>query len=199
MTAEQPTTTTAVRAAVTREAVLKALRDHIDAEYETARTEVQHLLDEQQLATGGTKFDAILPDGTKVGSASLSVGEKAAQIVDEDAFTAWVRTTYPAEAVTRIVKSVQAAFTARLLAEMTAAGAARIVDPDTGEVHEVPGVEIRPSRKRTHSMNFLRKTKARPQDGRDLVAAAWRSGQLAPIILPALAPAPGPGDEGAAA
>lgn len=195
---DQPTTeqeAATVREAVTREAVLKTLLDEVKAAYETARTDVQHLLDEQQKKTGGSKFDALLPDGTKVGSASLSVGETAAQIVDDEAFTAWVRKAYPSEAVVRIVKSVRATFTARLLAEMTAAGAARIVDADTGEVHDVPGVEIKPSRKRTHSMTFLRKTKTRPVDGRELVAAAWRSGQLAPIVLPALAPA---AEEGAA-
>lgn len=186
-TAEQTTAT--VRDAVTREAVLRALLDRIDKEYKAARTEVQDLLDEQQKKTGGTKFDALLPDGTKVGSASLSIGETAAQIVDDEAFTAWVRETYPSEAVVRIVKSVRAQFTARLLDEMTAAGAAQIVDPETGEMHDVPGVEIKPARKRTHSVNFLRKTKARPVDGRELVAAAWRSGALASIVLPALAPA----------
>lgn len=194
--AEQPTAPdpAAVKAAVTRKAVLKALADQIGEELADASTEVQDLLDKQAAVTGSTKFDATLPDGTKVGSVSLTGGEPAARITNEDAFTDWVREAYPSEAVTEIVRSVRATFTARILAEMTAAGVPRIVDKTSGELHDVPGVEIKATRKRSHAMTFLRKSKARPNDGRELVAQAWRTGDLASIILPALAPAP-PADE----
>lgn len=197
MTDQQTTAPDAgdVKAATTREAVLKALLEEVKEAYEGARTDVQHLLDRQEQATGARQFAAALPDGTKVGTVSLTGGERAAQIVDEDAFTAWAREAYPAEAVTRIVKTVRATFTARVLDEMTAAGAARIADPDTGELHDVPGVEIRPSRARSHSVRFSRKSKTNPRDGRELVGEAWRSGELAALVLPALAPAAPTTDE----
>ncbi|AJC60187.1 hypothetical protein [Streptomyces sp. 769] len=177
-----------IKAATTREAVLKALLDEVKAAYEEARTEVQHHLDAAQEATGARQFAASLPDGTKVGTISLTGGEPAAQIVDEQAFTAWARTAFPAERVTRIVKEMRAAFVERLLGEMTAAGVPQIVDPASGEVHEVPGVEIRPTRRRSHSVRFAK-------GGKGLVGEAWRTGVLAPLVLPMLAP--GTADEAA--
>ncbi|GHG46618.1 hypothetical protein GCM10018980_25710 [Streptomyces capoamus] len=171
------------------------------------------MLDEQQRTTGGTKFDATLPDGTKVGDVRLSGGEKAAKITDEQAFVEWAHKTFPSEAITklvrpvpaRLVKAVQPKFVALLLEQMTAAGVAQVHDAETGELFDVPGVEIKPSRARTHSVNFTRASKVK-RAGRELVADAWRSGILAPIVLPALAPpaptaapAPAAADESEAA
>ncbi|MFF2922754.1 hypothetical protein ACFVTP_10175 [Streptomyces celluloflavus] len=187
-----------VRAATTREAVLKALLDQVEDAYETARTDVQAMLDEQQRLSGGTKFDACLPDGTKVGDVGLTGGEPAAKVTDERAFADWARERFPSEAVTKLVKTVQPRFVKLLLDQMTAAGVAQILDEETGEVLDVPGVEIKATRRRSHSMRFTRKSKTRPKDGRALVADAWRVGVLAPIVLPALAPAP-PADESEAA
>jgi hypothetical protein len=194
VTAPNPT---AVRDAVAREAVLGALLDQIKAEYNTARTEVQGLLDQQYKATGTTKVDALIPGGTKVGSISRSGGERAAQVADEDKFRAWVRDTYPSEHVVevipvRIVTAVQPGFVAKILAEVNAAGAARYADPVTGEVHDVPGVELRPSRAASHRMTYSRATKTNPLTGRDLVAQAWRESGLAAHVLPALAPTTAP-------
>ncbi|MEU7046065.1 hypothetical protein AB0A77_34115 [Streptomyces varsoviensis] len=175
-----------VKAATTREAVLKALLDEVKAAYEEARTEVQHHLDAAQEASGARQFAAALPDGTKVGTVSLTGGDPAAQITDRAAFVAWARTEFPAERVTRIVKDVREAFAERLLDEMTAAGVPAVVDPESGEVHDVPGVEIRPTRRRSHSVRFAK-------GGRELVGEAWREGTLAALVLPALAPGGGQG------
>ncbi|WP_189981137.1 hypothetical protein, partial [Streptomyces capoamus] len=202
-----------IKAATTKEAVLKALLDQVDTAYKAARADVQAMLDEQQRTTGGTKFDATLPDGTKVGDVRLSGGEKAAKITDEQAFVEWAHKTFPSEAITklvrpvpaRLVKAVQPKFVALLLEQMTAAGVAQVHDAETGELFDVPGVEIKPSRARTHSVNFTRASKVK-RAGRELVADAWRSGILAPIVLPALAPpaptaapAPAAADESEAA
>jgi hypothetical protein len=205
-TAEQPKAPepAEVREAVTREAVLKALHDEIGDALATARTDVQYLLDQQYKATGTTKVDALLPGGIKVGSISRSGGEKAAQVTDEDAFRAWVRDTFPSEHVVevipvRVVTRVQPGFMSKILAEMTAAGVARIVDQASGEVHDVPGVELRPSRSATHRMTYTRRSKSSPVDGRELVAEAWRQGALAAHVLPALAPTTAPPADDAAA
>ncbi|MFI9203307.1 hypothetical protein [Streptomyces sp. NPDC053048] len=178
-----------IKAATTKEAVLKALFDQIEKAYEAARTDVQAMLDEQQKTTGGTKFDAMLPDGTKVADIGLTGGEPAAKITDPQAFNTWARERFPSEAVTRLVKSVQPRFVELLLDQMTAAGVAQVVDEETGEVLDVPGVEIKATRKRSHSVRFTRQSKTRPKAGRDLVAEAWREGKLAALVLPALAPA----------
>jgi hypothetical protein len=202
-----------IKAATTKEAVLKALLDQVDKAYKDARKDVQAMLDEQQRTTGGTKFEATLPDGTKVGDVRLSGGETAAKITDEQAFVEWAHKQFPSEAITklvrpvpaRLVKGVQPRFVTLLLEQMTAAGVAQVHDAESGELFDVPGVEIKPSRARTHSVNFTRASKVK-RAGRELVADAWRSGILAPIVLPALAPpaptaapAPAAADESEAA
>jgi len=192
------------RDSVTRLAALGALLDEVKAAYAEARTEVQHHLDQQYKTSGTTKVDALLPTGTKVGSVSRTGGETAAQIVDEAAFTAWVRDTFPSEHVVEIIPmqvrtSVRPAWQAQALAAMTAAGVPRYVDEATGEVHDVPGVEIRPSKAAGLRMTYTRRSKNSPHDGRELVAEAWRSGALAAHVLPALAPAAPPAEDTPAA
>lgn len=169
-----------VAEAITTEAVLKTLLDEIDAQYKAARAAVQAALDTQQQETGGTKFDATIPgaDGpVKVGTVSLSSGSAAAQVTDGEAFLAWARKAYPTEVQPRVTFEIQPAWRTALLARATAAGAP--VDTETGE--EIPGVEMRAARARTHSVRF-------GKDGRAAVGEAWRGGRLG-RVLPALAPA----------
>ncbi|MFJ7337849.1 hypothetical protein ACIQUU_31950 [Streptomyces sp. NPDC101116] len=193
-----------VRDAVTRQAVLGALLDQIKDAHKDAKREADDLLERQYKAGGTTKTDAQLPDGTKVGSVSRQGGERPAQITDEESFRAWVRDTYPTEHVVEIipaqvVTTVRPGFAGKVLAEATATGAARYVDQATGVVHDVPGVEIRPSRAAQHRMTYTRGSKAQPLTGRQLVAAAWREGALAALVLPALDPAPPPVEDDPAA
>ncbi|WP_405508847.1 hypothetical protein OG323_22730 [Streptomyces cyaneofuscatus] len=184
----------AIREAVTQQAVLGALLDEVKAAYAAARTDAEYLLTQQYKATGSTKVDAMLPDGTKVGSITRTPGETAAKVIDEEAFRAWVRDTYPSEHVVkavpmRIVAEVQPGFTAKLLAEMTAAGRAQYADPRSGEVHNVPGVAIAPARAASTRITYGRKSKGQPLTGRELIAGAWQGQGLAARYLPTLAPA----------
>lgn len=186
-----------VRDAVTRQAVLGALLDQVKDAYKDAKREADELLERQYKASGTTKTDATLPDGTKVGSVSRQRGEREAMVTDAEAFRVWVRDHYPTEHVVefipaQVVTTVRPGFSGKVLGEATAAGTARYIDPVTSEVHDVPGVEIRPSRAASHRMTYTRGSKVQPATGRDLVAAAWRAGTLADH-LPALAltsPAP---------
>ncbi|APD18514.1 hypothetical protein HOR43_gp43 [Streptomyces phage Ididsumtinwong] len=183
---------TETRDAIMRVAVLGALLDEVKAAHKTARAEAEALLEQQYKATGTSKTDALLPDGTKVGSISRRGGERAATVTDEDVFAAWVRDNFPSEfeiemIPMRLETRVRPGFAAKVMAEATAAGTARYVDEQTGQVHDVPGVEIRPSRAASHQMTYSRTSKAQALTGRELVARAWRSGALAPNVLPALA------------
>lgn len=183
----------AVREAVTRQAVLGALAKLVDDEYKAAKKAADDLLDKSHKAGGTTQVDALLPDGTKVGSSSRSGGEREAQVVDAEAFRAWVRDNYPTEHVVEFVPaqvrtSVRPGFAGKVLAEATAAGTSRYVDATSGVVHDVPGVELKPSRSASHRLTYTRGSKTQPNSGRELVAAAWRTGVLAGF-LPALAPA----------
>ncbi|MFD7121933.1 hypothetical protein ACFWAA_33570 [Streptomyces sp. NPDC059922] len=182
-----------VRDAVTRQAVLGALLAEVKDAYGKAKTAADDLLDKSYKAGATTQVDALLPDGTKVGSSSRKAGERAAQVVDEEAFRVWVRDNYPTEHVVefvpaQVVTTVRPGFAGKVLAETTAAGTPKFVDEDTGEVHDVPGVAIRPSRAASHRLTYTRGSKAQPISGHALVAAAWRAGVLSEH-LPALAPA----------
>lgn len=185
-----------IQDAITRQASLGALLEEVKTAYNDARAEAHALLEAQYKTTGTSKIDAVLPDGTKVGSISRQGGERAAQVIDDEAFAAWVRDTYPTEFEVemipmRLETRVRPGFAAKVLAEATAAGTARYVDEETAEVHDVPGVEIRPALAATHRMTYTRRSKASALTGRELVAQAWRRGELAAHVLPALAPEQG--------
>ncbi|MFI5831016.1 hypothetical protein ACIA6C_27845 [Streptomyces sp. NPDC051578] len=171
--------------AAAREATLRTLLDVIDGEYKAARAEVQELLDAASAETGTTQIKATLPDGTPVATVSISSGSAEARVTDPEAFTAWVLANASGEIERRFVTEVRPAFTKKLLAELTATGGTEWADPETGVIHEVPGVAIQPARARGHRVLFTK-------TGRDQVMAAWRAGQLAGVALPELAAEPEP-------
>lgn len=168
-----------LKEASAREAYLKTLLDVVNDAYKEARAETQQLLDTAATETGTRQAAVALPDGPEIATISLSAGSAEARVTDPDAFTAWVVANYGTEIERRFVTEVRDAFRKKLLDEMTAVGRAEWADPETGEVHEVPGVVIAPARARTHSLRFKK-------DGRDQVMAAWREGRLADVALPEL-------------
>ena len=145
-----------------REAALKTLADTIRDELTVVKREMGAALAE----SGATQAAALLPDGTKVGTSSLSVPRPSARVVDEAAFTEWVADHAPAETET----VVRPAYRKSLLARMTGAGVPEVADPGTGEITPVPGVEISVGA-RTHTVRLT-------ADGAARIAAAWRDGQL---------------------
>lgn len=163
----------------TREAILKALHDAIGEELKACRAAVQAGLDEAQETTGTRQIAVSLPDGTVVAKVSLTEPKPAAVVTDETAFTAWVRDNHPTEVERRFVTEVRPAFATKILGEITAAGVPQWADPETGEIHDVPGVEIRATRARSHSVRF-------DKGGREAIGAAWRAGALAGLVLPEL-------------
>ena len=165
--------------AAAREAALKTLLDVVNDAYKTARAETQSLLDAAAEETGTRQAAVKLPDGPDIATVSLSAGEAAARVIDDTAFTKWVVAHYGTEVERRFVTEVRAAFRDKVLAELTASGRPEYADPNTGVIHEVPGVAIAPSRARTHSLRFKK-------DGRDQVMTAWREGRLAAVALPEL-------------
>ncbi|MFD0052985.1 hypothetical protein ACFVHR_04575 [Streptomyces sp. NPDC127168] len=165
--------------AAAREAYLKTLLDVVGDAYKAARAETQQLLDTAAEDTGATQVKVTIPDGPDIATVSLSSGETAAKVIDDDKFTAWVIENYGSEITRRFVTEVQPAFVKKVLAEMTAAGRTEYADPESGVIHDVPGVAIAPARARTHSVRFKK-------DGRDQVMQAWRDGRLANVALPEL-------------
>lgn len=158
-------------------------------------TDAAALLAQQYKATKSTKAEITLPDGeTKFATVTRVGGEAEAQITDREAFHAWVRDTYPDQWSFKIVPArtetvVDGAFADRLLATVTAANVAEYADPDSGVVHDVPGVAIRPTRKAYFRYLFSRSSKRQPLDGRELAAQAIQAGQISTDAPPELPPA----------
>jgi hypothetical protein len=172
-----------LKEASARETYLKTLLDVVNDAYKEARAETQELLDQADEETGTRQVAVTLPGGPDIATVSLASGEAAAKVVDEDAFTAWVIANYGTEVERKFVTTVRKAFADRLLKEMTASGGTEWADPESGVIHTVPGVEIAPSRARTHSVRFKK-------EGREQVMRAWREGRLAHLVLPQLTAAP---------
>lgn len=158
-----------------QQAVLKAIYDAIGKQIKTTKADMQTALEE----SGARSVDAELPDGTKVGTVSRSTAKTTAQVVDQDLFLKWVQAHAKDNVTTRLVTEVRPAYITALLAQMTAAGSTEAADMATGEVLEVPGVEIRAGRSLTHSVRLA-------DGGAEAIAEAWREGKLAHLDLPQL-------------
>lgn len=160
------------------QAALKALSDVVAERLKAVRAETQAALDAAEEQTGTRQVAAKLTNGTSIATISLTDPKPEAKVTDADAFQAWVMSAFPGEIERRFVAEVRGAFLSKVLDEMTAAGVARIVDKETGELHDVPGVEVRATRSRNHSLRFK-------PTGRDDIAKAWSLGELA---LPGVTP-----------
>ncbi|WTX01071.1 hypothetical protein OG216_47525 (plasmid) [Streptomycetaceae bacterium NBC_01309] len=154
------------------EAVLKCVYETVGARLKTVRADVQAAIDDADRTTGVRQVAADLTDGVNVAKISLTAPGPEATVTDARALTEWVKDTHPDEIERRMVVDVRPAFLAKLLDAATECGSA--CDPVTGEV--VPGIELT-DRKRTHSLRYAR-------HGRERVAQALRTGELAHLIWP---------------
>jgi hypothetical protein len=146
-------------------AVLRALRDIIDTEYEAVRLRVLAGLREARDKVGLKSMRVTLPDGTPVATVTLIDPKPATVVGDEAAFAAWVAGRYPDEIETRVRLSWQRKF----LSELNPS-ADRVIDPHTGETVEGL-VTIRSPEPRSFSLRPL-------PDGTREISRAWRCGDL---------------------
>ncbi|MHB9857683.1 hypothetical protein [Streptomyces sp. YIM S03343] len=161
-----------------RAAVLSTLHAAIGDELKAAKRELEDGLRAAKAETGTQKVTISLDEQQDIGTATLVQPKAAAVVADMAAFTKWVTTNYSSEIERRFVTEVRASFTARLLKEMTAAGVAQWADPETGELHDVPGVEMQ------GRAAYTRMTV--PDAGKAAIAEAYRSGALGHLVLPEL-------------
>jgi hypothetical protein len=159
------------------EAALKALADAV----KTQLADVRERMQKEMETSGASRVDAMLPDGTKVATVSLSQPKPTARVTDEDTLRAWVREHAPGELHSRVVTEIRPAYLTSLLAQLTAAGAPDLADAATGEIAEVPGVEVAAGRASTHSVRLA-------EGGAEAIVEAWRTGALAHLDLPQLGP-----------
>ncbi|MGW7514813.1 hypothetical protein ACWGJ2_04395 [Streptomyces sp. NPDC054796] len=181
-TAEQPVEN--LRELAAQAATLDLLAQRVAAARKAVRARLQAGLDAAEKRDGTERIGATLPNGEQVATFSLRKGAVGPVVVDEEALARWVRATWPDEkwTETRVVRTVKPWRLAELLAEMDAVGLglgeggkpvpARWANPATGEFHEVPGVMVKPTSARTHSITWKK-------SGKSATAHAWRTGALA--------------------
>ncbi|MEU0458812.1 hypothetical protein ABZ322_38940 [Streptomyces sp. NPDC006129] len=170
-------------AVLRRRQAMRAQLDQAEVLYEDVDREAKKLLDQQYKATRSVKADVTLDDDTKFASVTRVGGEAEAQVTDREAFAAWVRDHYPEHWDFRIIPArtetvIDETFAATVLAAVDAAGVPQWADPESGELHEVPGVMIKPTRSRYYRWTFTRESKRQPLDGRALVTNAVKAGAL---------------------
>ncbi|MFC3347741.1 hypothetical protein ACFOOM_09940 [Streptomyces echinoruber] len=168
------------------EAALDLLAARVAAAKKNVRARMQAALDRAAKRDGVERVAAELPTGQAVATISLRKGSVGPVVVDEEAFARWVAARWPEQrqefTETRIVRTVKEWRAAELVAEMAAlelspapgesTRPALWADPDTGEMVEVPGVLIKPTSARTHSLTWRK-------GGKEATAEAWRTGVLA--------------------
>jgi len=159
-------------------AVLSTLHTAIGDQLKTAKRELETGLREAKAETGTQKIAVSLDEGQDVGTVSLVQPKAAAAVTDPDAFKAWVLENYAGEIKREFVTSVQPGFQKKILDALTAAGVAEWADPETGVIHEVPGVAMQ------GRAAYTRLTV--PDEGKAAIAEAWRAGRLAGVALPEL-------------
>jgi hypothetical protein len=148
-------------------AVLRALRDIVDAEYEAARLRVFAGLREARDEVGLKSMRVTLPDGTPIATVTLVDPKPATVVGDEAAFVAWVADRYPGEIETRV--RVRPSWQRQFLSELDPC-ADPVIDPRTGEA--VEGLVTVPSPEpRSFSLRPV------PGGTRE-ISRAWRRGDL---------------------
>jgi hypothetical protein len=159
-----------------RAAILDTLHKAIGDELKAAKRELEDGLRAAKKETGTQKVTISLSEQQDIGTASLVQPKAAAAVVDPEKFKAWVMDNYASEIKREFVTSVQPGFQKKILDQITAAGVAEWADPETGVIHNVPGVEMQ------GRAAYTRMTV--PDEGKQVIAEAWRSGALAHLALP---------------
>jgi hypothetical protein len=152
---------------ITTVAVLKALRDTIEVEYQAARHRVLDGLRAARTELGLKSTRVTLPDGTPVGTVTLVDPAPAVVVDDDEAFTQWVAENYPTEVEMR--PQVRPSWRRDFLARLDAAPGP-VADPRTGEL--VPGLKsVAAAEPRSFALRMV-------PGGTEEVARAWRRGEL---------------------
>jgi hypothetical protein len=167
-----------VKEAAARAAVLDTLHKAIGDELKAAKRELEEGLRAAKKETGTQKVAISLSDEQEIGTASLVQPKAAAAVTDVEKFTAWVLDNYASEITRRFVTEVKPGFQKKILDAVTAAGVAEWADPETGVIHDVPGVEMQ------GRAAYTRVTV--PDVGKQAIAEAWQSGALSHLVLPEL-------------
>lgn len=171
-----------LRDANLRVALLKAFAEWVETELNTVRAEHRDDLVARYQEEGTKSFDVKLPDGTKVGTISLSIPNDRVDITDQTALIAWATSNDPTLVKTVDHPAVPAHTTVELdpkrfsefLARVKTGSDGSVIDPDTGAV--VDGLTHKPGGPpKSYSVRYT-------DDGREHIGTALRAGHLSHLI-----------------
>ncbi len=192
------------REAALKAAVLDTLAKRVSAALAEARRDAEPLFAAVR-KEGHPQVEITLPSGEVVGKVSIKAGRETL-VVDENALLAWVKANNPEElestvspaALTRpdviayvrklhpdlVSHKVRPAYRAKLVGGLNADG--ELVSETTGEVTKVAKT-VKAAPTGEFAMTFEKAKNGRP-GGRDQIANAWNSGDLAitDLLRPAL-------------
>jgi hypothetical protein len=146
----------------------KLLKELIAEADQTGRAEALAALLAARDALGVKSVDIELPDGTRVGTATLTQ-PKAGVCIDDAAFLKWVAAERPTEIVTAVRESFRRVVVGRLKIV-----GEDVVDKTTGEV--MPWASVRPAADTPTSFSVRY-----AEGGREAIEQAWREGRFNPL------------------
>lgn len=149
-------------------AIGKLLKEKIDEADKAGRADTLKQLIAAKDALGVKTVDITLPDGTKIGRATLPTPSPGVD-VDHDAFLKWVRAEHPTE----VVDAVRESFRKSVMARLKVVGG-DVVDKTTGEAVDWASVRDAAAEPTSFTVTF-------EGDGRMAIEEAWRSGLLDPL------------------
>lgn len=161
----------------THVAILDTLVKAMTDELKKAKAELETSLHNAKAETG-TQTIAVDLNGADIGKATLVQPKPAATVTDETALLAWVREVAKSEVTTRLVTEIRPAWLAQLKKQIEAIGRPEWADPETGVIHDVPGIDL--VGRTAHTRLTV------PDAGKQAIGEAWRSGALLPMLLPEL-------------
>lgn len=184
-----------IKAENLRFAFKKAVLDSLTAEIKKDREEHLKPLVEEWRRSGNKSFSVTLPDGTKIGSVTLTEGTDATVIADDTAFFIWMKANHPEEIET--ITEPEKVIPARSYEQVKPAALNRLLEDEfvqadnmivTKEGEPVPGVEfVKAPAPSQFSVTYVGAKTADKDKTKQKLFAAYRNGQLAHLNLgPAL-------------
>lgn len=164
-------------------ALVKVIKERVAEADQNGRADLLAQLIAAHEAMGVKSVSIELPDGTKVGTATLT-NPKAGVYVDDVAFMRWVQAEHPGE----VVPAVRESFRRAIVARLRVVGGDTVVDEKTGYVVEWASVRPAVAKPTSFSVRFA-------PGGREAIEEAWRGGLLNPLDHLTAPTLPAGGDE----
>lgn len=163
-------------------ALVKLIKERVAEAEQSGRADLLAQLAKAYEAMGVKSVSVELPDGTKVGTITLTAPRQGVHI-DDASFLRWVKAKHPDEVVIAVRESFRRAVAARLKIVGD-----EVIDKTTGEV--MPWASVRPAADQptSFSVRFA-------NGGREAVEEAWRDGRLDPLAHLAAPALPAGGED----